>query len=166
VMRRETSSCPWRIDVSASPGDLLRHYEHIHASRMRGLPLLNPALCVAVLGFRPHAEDQVGVLLTPWFMNLIVLPGDGAGDAEQGDRLAYALPGEVLEMTVHCDETLGRYLSAVLYRDVSAIPDMHTARRLAADILARLFAERASPAANPSRHTMSRRALFVGSEDG
>lgn len=150
--------------MAASPEDLQRRYEEIHESRMRGLPILNPALRVAALEFRRFGEDRVGVLVTPWFINLVVLPGDGSRYPVQGERLDYALPGEALEMTVHSDAALGSYLSAVLYRDVAAIPDMACGRKLASDIIARLFARPAADERSlPS--TISRRALFTAADD-
>ena len=42
--------------------------------RMQGLPVHNPALAVEGVGFRGHLGRQVGVIVTPWFMNLAVLP--------------------------------------------------------------------------------------------
>jgi [NiFe] hydrogenase assembly HybE family chaperone len=133
---------------------------------MHGLPFVNPALAVAVLGFREFGGSGVGVLLTPWFMNLVVLPAGGTGDRPQGERVEFALPGGTLDLTVHCDEELGGYLSAVLFRDVVAIPDMDTARRLAADVLAQLFDETAAPAPRAARQRLSRRALLSGGGPG
>ena len=52
-------------------------FERIAATRMAGLPMNNPALKVAAVGFQPWAEDYlVGVLITPWAINLVVL-GEG-----------------------------------------------------------------------------------------
>lgn len=150
--------------MAASPQDLQRRFEHIHESRMRGLPILNPALRVAALAFRRFGEDQVGVLITPWFINLVVLPGDGSRYPAQGERLDYVLPGEALEMTVHADAALGSYLSAVLYREVAAIPDMAYGQKLASDIIERLF-EQPATAGRPVPHTLSRRALFTTADD-
>lgn len=51
------------------------------AGRMAGLPLLNPRLRVRALGFELHTDAGdaqpawgLGVLVTPWFMNLVRLP--------------------------------------------------------------------------------------------
>ncbi len=58
----------------------------IAAQRMQGLPLLHPGLKVQALGFELHAAQPTsqavpstptwasGVLITPWFMNLLRLP--------------------------------------------------------------------------------------------
>jgi [NiFe] hydrogenase assembly HybE family chaperone len=41
---------------------------------MAGMPMLNPALRVQAVGFRPWQAHWLGVLVTPWFMNLVWLP--------------------------------------------------------------------------------------------
>ena len=55
---------------------LQQRFEHIHATRMADVPVCHPGLQVAALGFEPDADGcgAVGVLLTPWFMNLVWLP--------------------------------------------------------------------------------------------
>ncbi|MGO4392845.1 [NiFe]-hydrogenase assembly chaperone HybE [Variovorax sp. M-6] len=59
----------------------------ISRSRMAGLPVMNTALQVEAVGFgleparprddeqhRPAPRDATGILVTPWFMNLVWLP--------------------------------------------------------------------------------------------
>lgn len=145
---------------------LRAHYERIHADRMRGLPIVNPALRVDTIGFREHAGDMVGVLLTPWFMNLVVLPADDAAYTQQGQLIDYTLPSGVLELTTHRDDGIGGYLSAVLYRDVMAIPDMNCAQVLAKEVLQRLFDAQAAPAETSRLRHVSRRAVLTGSDCG
>lgn len=59
------------------PGRLETVFQEIHASRMKGVPFVNGALSVKAVGFRILEGRVVGVLVTPWFMNIIVLPGPG-----------------------------------------------------------------------------------------
>lgn len=55
-------------------------FRHVERHRMAGVPVLNPALQVEAVGFAVapvepgEAPAAVGVLLTPWFMNLVWLP--------------------------------------------------------------------------------------------
>ena len=51
-------------------------FAHIAATRMQGVPVQNPALRVQAVGFAPQADPDggewlLGVLVTPWFMNLV-----------------------------------------------------------------------------------------------
>jgi [NiFe] hydrogenase assembly HybE family chaperone len=60
------------------------HFHQIAQERMRGLPVLHPGLKVQALGFELHTPTPPdgegapvwasGVLITPWFMNLLRLP--------------------------------------------------------------------------------------------
>lgn len=53
-------------------------YRRIATTRMAGLGLCHPGLAVAAVGFEPEpAGGAAGVLVTPWFMNLVWLPDDG-----------------------------------------------------------------------------------------
>jgi [NiFe] hydrogenase assembly HybE family chaperone len=44
------------------------------ARRMQGLGLSNPALEVEAVAFEPWQGHWLGVMVTPWFMNLVLLP--------------------------------------------------------------------------------------------
>jgi [NiFe] hydrogenase assembly HybE family chaperone len=58
---------------------LERVFLQIQQERMQDIPILNPALQVRALGFvvAEHANTEkvgFGILLTPWFMNVMLLP--------------------------------------------------------------------------------------------
>lgn len=55
-------------------GALAAAFRRIAATRMAGLPMNHPALAVDAAGFRPWQRKQVGVLILPWAINLVVLP--------------------------------------------------------------------------------------------
>jgi [NiFe] hydrogenase assembly HybE family chaperone len=57
---------------------LERVFTDIAVTRMAGVPILNPALRVEAVGFREWEGRWIGVLVTPWFINLVLLPGDQA----------------------------------------------------------------------------------------
>ena len=50
----------------------------IYRERMQGLPIVNPELSVEAVGFEPFEAHELGVLISPWFMNLVLLPADEA----------------------------------------------------------------------------------------
>lgn len=54
-------------------------FRHIAATRMDGVPVLNPRLGVQAVGFEISEDGHhaLGVLVTPWFMNLLRLPLPG-----------------------------------------------------------------------------------------
>jgi rubredoxin len=61
-------------------------FTEIWHSKMRDVPMVNRNLEVRAIGFRLHEGRLLGVLLSPWFMNLILLPAEG----EDWDRLTPA----------------------------------------------------------------------------
>jgi [NiFe] hydrogenase assembly HybE family chaperone len=154
------------------PATLADHFRMIAAERMQGLPIVNPRIDVEAVGFRALDEHVFGVLIAPWFMNMIVLPGSDAWSAlKQGDKVTVSLPAGDYEFTVCRDEGLaGSYLSAVLFRTVTDFPDHATARDVALDIVGRLFeapADGCAPADDRAlRRRYSRRGLLSGRAAG
>jgi rubredoxin len=56
----------------------------IATTRMAGVPVLNPALGVAMRGWQAVEPFELGVLVTPWFMNLLAVPQAGGPAAARG----------------------------------------------------------------------------------
>ncbi len=117
-------------------------FRRIAEMRMRGLPIYNPALEVEATGFREHEDRLLGVLITPWFMNLVILPGP----ADSWEGIA---PGTARELTfpagpctfLHTHEpAVGAYLACSLFSPMAAFPDQETARTAARAALAALLA--------------------------
>lgn len=82
---------PW----AASPQAAVQHwFERVLAERMQGLPFLNPALSVQALHFHRFEGDWLGGLVTPWSVQLMLLPGGGRLwiDTAVGARNTVALP--------------------------------------------------------------------------
>jgi [NiFe] hydrogenase assembly HybE family chaperone len=149
----------------------VEHFDRIHRERMRDLPIVNERLAVEMIGLDSFGEHQLGVLLTPWFMNLLLIPGQAiqeevAGESgevpwterEQGSRVSVDLPCGPVEFLVTHDEELGTYLTAVLLSNVLEFADQETARDNALEMLRRL---REPPAARSSGRRVSRRGLFA-----
>lgn len=137
--------------------ELVRQFEAIYDEHMRDLPIVNARLKVEGVGFQQFEDHQLGVLITPWFMNLVLMPGDdGWRDKPQGDSLTVDFPSGPIEFTISQDEALGTYLTAVLFRSVSDMPDQTTAREIALEVMKNLF----EPA--KSERSMSRRELLTG----
>ena len=139
--------------------DLVARYEAIFEERMRDLPIVNPVLAVEAVGFDQWDEQDLGVLITPWFMNLVLLPDSKRlADLPQGERIECRFPSGPCELTVYQDEELGTYLAAVLFRTVADFPDQDVARAVAEEALAQILAE---PPATETGN-VSRRGLLTG----
>jgi len=85
----------------AWPARMEALFKEIHSGQMRGLPFLNEALAVKAVGFRPYEGLLLGVLITPWFMNLILAPGPDQdwSDLPSGGKERISFPSGVYEFT-------------------------------------------------------------------
>jgi [NiFe] hydrogenase assembly HybE family chaperone len=61
---------------AADPSAALEAAYQAVAQRMQGLPVVNPALRVQALEFAPWQGHWLGIVVTPWFMNLTLTPRD------------------------------------------------------------------------------------------
>ena len=142
---------------------LTERYRAIGAGRMAGLPIYNPRLAVEAVGFRALEDHQLGVLVTPWFMNLMLLPGtDDWSACAAGTVIAWPLPAGDFDLNLCRDDALGTFLSAVLFRSMDHFPDQDTARAIAAEVMTQLFA---APAARPAESAPAAAARSISRRD-
>jgi len=147
-----------------NPGPLLeRIFLRIQEERMRDVPLLNPRLRVEAVGFRPREDGWCGILITPWFMNLIQLPGAGADCAHLrvGASLRREFPAGTVESIVAHETELGHYLTCSLYSPMFEFPTQSHAVATAQNVLQALFEPPAKTRPpEKARRPVSRRDLF------
>lgn len=137
---------------------LERAFGAIARTRMAGLPICNPELAVEALGFRRGPAGQwVGMLITPWAVNLLCLPGeaDTWPAVPAGGRHDWHFPSGDYEFTVAKEEQLGIYHLCSLFSPALEF-ESHAAARLTA--MAALDALFAAP---PAVQVPARR-VFLG----
>jgi len=144
-----------------------RFFEKIWQSRMQGLPILNPALRVQAVGFQPWQDGWLGILITPWFMNLLWVPArEHLLTEPEGTSVVQALPAGQCEFFVYQEEELGAYLACSLFSPMNGFPDQEQAQAMATAVLEALFEPPSSdePVAEaaPARPALSRRDLLRG----
>lgn len=117
-------------------------YRDIARTRMAGLPLLNAALQVQAVGFGPCAGEReltLGVLVTPWCMNVLRLPLQAAN----ADALQMLPPGHTGERDLGDDRlrfvgaelpTLGRFEQCSLYSPMFEFRDQASASATAQEV--------------------------------
>lgn len=117
--------------------------QRIHVERMHGLPFLNDALQVEVFAFRRWQGDWLGAAITPWSLNLLLLPGGGMlwRDRPLGERNALVFPVGEIDFIADYDETADIPASQYfpLVPNVSQIASQDTAREAAEAALDALF---------------------------
>ncbi|MGZ0078178.1 [NiFe]-hydrogenase assembly chaperone HybE [Methylomonas sp. YC3] len=132
-------------------------FNDILAQRMRDMPVLNPVLAVRALGFDRYHADWVGVLITPWFMNLLLLPGADSQWPTQapGTKFDQAFPYGSFEFVVADERQLGRYAQCSLFSPMFQFADQAAAVAAAESALQALLA-------TPAPRAISRRDLLRG----
>jgi [NiFe] hydrogenase assembly HybE family chaperone len=129
------------------------------ALKVKGLPIYNPTLAVEAVGFREHEGREVGVMVTPWFMNLTVLPSAGdLGDWANGRTLRLPFPSGIYEFAVSELHGAGLVATCALFPTMSEFTD-HEAAQLAAQTIADALFEPEQPEPAP---TLTRRELLRG----
>lgn len=62
-------------DIGSELGSRLEaFYTGVAETSMRGLPMFNGALGVRAVGIQPWSGEWLCVLITPWFINLVLMP--------------------------------------------------------------------------------------------
>ena len=125
-------------------------FRHVERTRMAGVPVLNRALCVEALGFEPVAVDEgeppaaAGVLLTPWFMNLVWLPLQVVAGADRvGQVRERGLGGPTcFEFIAAHEPGFGAYEACSLASPMFDYSDQVQARATALAVLAELRPEK------------------------
>jgi [NiFe] hydrogenase assembly HybE family chaperone len=175
-------NAPDSVERPSPASALETAFRAILQRQMRDVPMLNPALAVEAVGFRPWNEHWLGILITPWFMNLMLMPRVSASwkPVPQGESRHYVFPAGVFEFIGGRDAALGDYQACSLFSPMFDFANQAGARDTAVAALDALF-ERSSresgdvpvatggaagaptsPAAAPSPRTLSKRALLFG----
>lgn len=130
-----------RTDLATHAAQVEAVFVHIAETRMAGVPVLNGALGVALRGFQDMAGDRVGVLVTPWFMNLICFPPDGRSAVRRvGTQAGRRLPSGVYDAVWNHEDALGGYWSISLFSPMHQFADMDAAVATADATLALMLA--------------------------
>lgn len=116
-------------------------FRRIHTERMAVMPICNRALSVAVPAFERWQGDWVGVLVAPWAINLLILPGGGAFEAlSVGMHQRWSFPSGDYDFLGSEEAGLGPYQSCSLFSPVSEFDTQDEAVAVARAALAGLLA--------------------------
>ncbi|MCF6198476.1 MAG: [NiFe]-hydrogenase assembly chaperone HybE [Hyphomicrobiaceae bacterium] len=118
---------------------LVEHYSMVETTRMDGVPILNNTLSVAAIGFEEFGDFRLGIMLTPWFMNLMLLPKNeeviDTKEQKFGSTQHHALPSGQFAFIVGHEEELGPYLSCSLFSPVFEFEDQEAFEQTAQAVL-------------------------------
>ncbi len=119
-------------------------FQSILKERMHGVPILNRRLGVEAVGFCKWNQYWLGVMLTPWFMNLLLLPDEDCeiewDKQHVGSKHFFTFPAGEFEFIVSHEASIGRFLMSSLFSPVFEFGDQETALITAETVMAELFA--------------------------
>ncbi len=160
---------------------LERTFRRIQQARMRHMPVINDDLRVEAVGFRPWQGHSLGVMVTPWFMGLMLIPreGDDWSGLRVAEKCIHEFPSGAYEFTVGEEDGIGRFQMCTLFSPMSRFADQQTAVATAEAVLRGFVGEKgrdpagdagagdgpAEPAGSEQRleeRSLSRRDLLRG----
>ena len=120
-------------DPLADPSARLQRAFGEIAARMAGLPFVNPAVEVEAVAFEPWQGHWLGVMVTPWFMNLVLLPREREQwtPLPTGAKRKLQFPAGVYEFIGADDPVVGEHQTCSLFSPMHEFAD-HAAARLVA----------------------------------
>ena len=152
------------IDPQTTTVTLEQAFERIWHEKMEGLPLLNPFLKVEAVGFQSWGERIVGVMITPWFMNLMLLPGEGDEwpALAVGNKQSHRFPEKSYELTLNEFDGVGRCQCFPLHSPMHEFENSLVARTVAEAFLEVLMTEKEEPSPDEDE---ARLARFLDGEE-
>lgn len=148
-------------------------YQRIAATTMHGMPLCNPALEVACVGFEAQDTTLQGILITPWCMNLIRMTQATLATTEPryaaeravGHKTQRKIGNQTFEFIRAWDATLGAYETCSLFSPMFEFESHAAALATAHEVLQQLrnpVSAAAAPAPASKPMANSRRAFLFG----
>ena len=110
---------------------------------MRDVPMVNKRLNVEAVGFRVIEGRPLGVLISPWFMNLIQLPGEDEdwSNLEAGAKELMGFPSGEYEFIHNTREMIGGYKACSLFSPMGEFTSQIQAQDVARAVMVALFDE-------------------------
>lgn len=143
-------------------------FKKIACTRMRDVPVHNPALRVQAIGFAPVPDEPemlLGVLVTPWFMNLVRLPAQaclpGATLLTNGNKGKRAVGPQSFEFVGAFEPDVGAFEVCSLFSPMFEFANHAAAADTASEIL-RLLRTTVTSTVSTAPTLPSRRGFLFG----
>ena len=136
-------------------------FTRIHTEQMAGMPILNDRLKVQTLGFQVYRGRCIGVLITPWLMNLMIFPGadeDWSG-LKLGSKQQRRFPSNSYKCMVNQVDGIGYYQSHSLHSPMHEFQSQEHALAAAESFMQLLMTEVERPDLDPHDEELLGRIL-------
>ena len=152
------------MNLSDKAEYLLGHYSRLYENSMYDLPIVNKALRVQLVDFFPWSDSLLGVLITPWFMNLVLIPKVSHERFQSGKTVRINISGSEFMFLANNDDTIGLYLSSSLYSPMFEYKTQQQAVATASAIMQKI--KNHASGAKPPGEKVSRRDFLRIFNDG
>lgn len=146
----------FRIHQS-SPADAVEAaFFRIQREQMADVPILNPALSVAAVDFQRWQGHWLGIVVTPWCMSMLLVPGSAENWVSTGEnrRRFVKFPAGDFAFLGSAEAELGEYQSCPLFSPMGQFPSQSEATLTAkASLVALLAPPQAAPEAGEAKKT-------------
>ncbi|MEN9501227.1 MAG: hypothetical protein RI964_512 [Pseudomonadota bacterium] len=108
-----------------SPAQLEAIFREILHTRMQGLPIINTQLDVQAIDFQAWEDYYLGMMITPWFMNLLLLPSTPTNPwatLPLGKPVSINLPAKPYRFVVNEIDGIGHCLMHSLHSPMFKFP--------------------------------------------
>ena len=120
-------------------------FHKIHLENMQGIPILNPAIRVEALGFQLYEGRVLGIIITPWLMNVVLLPVEGEDWSHMalGDKRPHKFVSMTYKFMLNEIDGIGRCQTHSLYSPMRDFISHEQALVVAQNFLDDLMVDRA-----------------------
>lgn len=146
-----------------------RAFFRIQQEQMADVPILNPALAVEAVDFQRWQEHWLGIVVTPWCMSMLLLPGSSENWVSTGEnkRRFVKFPAGDFAFLGSAEVELGEYQSCPLFSPMGCFSTQSeatmTARASLIALLTSAAQSRAAPAESnqAAQPSLSRRRFLA-----
>ena len=149
---------PQRRTLREQQHRLLQAYLEVDR-RMRALPVYNSQLEVQIIGLQAWEESLLCIAVTPWCMNILLLPAADAAPRMEGTSRDVDFPSGSYSFIAGQLEGIGPLESCSLFSPMEQFDDPVVAGQVARHALHNLLQQ-------PERATLSRRNFLRGGRGG
>lgn len=130
-----------KILLEALQKNLVADFQEIYNGKMKDVPIINHALQIEAVGFQAYKGQFLGVLISPWFMNLVLLPDTHEDWSEliPGTKELIAFPSGEYEFLHNYRELVGGYKSCSLFSPMGDFSSQLQAKDVAEAVMKEIF---------------------------
>lgn len=127
--------------ITEATDRLVADFREIWHSKMRDVPLVNKLLQIEAVGFQMVDGRPLGVLISPWFMNLIQLPSaeEDWSSLIPGAKELISFPSGDYEFIHNTRDLTGGYKACSLFSPMGEFKSQMQAQEVARAVMVALF---------------------------